>query len=236
MMKVTVRKIVLMMLALFVLTACPRLNPKVGQRTDNRAAKFDAYLAVELDPQRDEWQAPDRVIEAAGVGEGDVVAVTWAGPGYFVMPLAKAVGPTGTVYASDPDMTMLEKLKEKVTQAGLTNVKFIQGKVDDPQLPYSACDAVFVVNAQAYIDYPYAFFDNIRRGLKTGGKAVIVDWKERTKKGPEHKLRRPKKRIEEMLEGMGFSLLEDRDFLPYQYLLIYKVVEHYGEVGGHCGI
>ena len=224
------RIIVLAVVAILVLSGCPRRNPKVGLRKDSRAERLGAYMAEELDPSRDEWQKLDHVIKVVNITGGNTVAVTWAGPGYFVIPIAKAVGPTGTVYASDPNMDMLEKLKQKVNEAGPANVKYVLAKPEDPQLPFGEVDVAFVVNAQAYIDLPYAFFDNVRRGLKTGGKVVVIDWKERSKKGPEKELRRPTKQVIKILKGMDFKLVTDDDSLPYQYFVIFKVMERFGEV------
>ncbi len=219
----------------FLLAACPRTTPKVGLRKDNRAERMDSYVAEELDPSRGEWQAPERVIEAVGVRPGDKVAVAWAGAGYFIEPLSKAVGPEGVVYASDPDEAMIEKLKQEVKKKGLTNVKIIKSRLEDAQLPYGGVDIAFVVNSQVYIDLPYAFFDTLRRGVKTGGKLVVIDWRRRSRKGPDKKLRRKKKDMIEILEGMELELMSDHDFLPYQYFLIFRVVERYGEASSSCG-
>ncbi|MGH7887023.1 MAG: methyltransferase domain-containing protein, partial [Candidatus Binatia bacterium] len=52
---------------------------------------------------RDQWQQPDRVIATLKLRPGDQVADLGAGGGYFTFKLAKAVGPTGKVYAVDID-------------------------------------------------------------------------------------------------------------------------------------
>src|SRR4030095_12939357 len=52
---------------------------------------------------RDRWQQPDGVIEALRLRPGDRVADLGSGGGYFTFRLAKAVGPTGHVYAVDVD-------------------------------------------------------------------------------------------------------------------------------------
>src|SRR5574341_1008495 len=52
---------------------------------------------------RDGWQRPEEVLRAVGVRPGDHVADLGSGGGYFTFRLAKAVGPTGKVYAVDVD-------------------------------------------------------------------------------------------------------------------------------------
>ena len=214
--------------ATFLLPACPRLKPKVGVRHDDRPGRIDDYFLQELEPERDEWQLPDQVIDAIGVGNGDKVAVAWAGAGYFVIPLIQTVGPNGIVYASDPSDLLLARLKGVMGQEGITNVEFIQSLPDDPELPYATADVAMVVNAQAYIDLPYAFFDNLRRGMRTGGVVAVIDWRKNGPGWPDRKYRRSKKEIIEMMEGMEFELVADYKFLPFQYFLIFKVIERYG--------
>ena len=54
-----------------------------------------AYVARLTGPDRDAWQRPDEVLAALDVREGQVVADVGAGPGYFTVRLARAVGPRG---------------------------------------------------------------------------------------------------------------------------------------------
>jgi predicted methyltransferase len=53
-------------------------------------------------PGRDHWQHPDRVAGALGLHPGDRAADLGSGGGYFTYRLARAVGPSGAVYAVDP--------------------------------------------------------------------------------------------------------------------------------------
>ena len=56
---------------------------------------------------RDEEQKPDEVIRTMALKYGDIVADVGAGTGYFTRRLAKAVGPSGRVYAVDIQPEML---------------------------------------------------------------------------------------------------------------------------------
>src|SRR4051812_47057700 len=51
----------------------------------------------------DGWRQPDAVIAALGLSPGQVVADVGAGKGYLSGRLARAVGPTGRVVATDID-------------------------------------------------------------------------------------------------------------------------------------
>lgn len=216
------------MVSMLIITACPRPKPKSGTRSDARAAKLNEYLALELDPARDEWQKPEKIIEMLSVSKGDKVAVTFAGAGYFTMKLSEAVGSGGMVYASDPDEQILNLLNDKIKQAGAINVQTILSKPDDPQIPYGSVDIAFVVNTLPYVDLPYAFFDNVRRGIKSGGRLVVIDWRKGSKMGPKSKLRRSRGDVKKILLGMDLEFIAEHDILPYQYILVFKVVKRYG--------
>lgn len=231
--KATLISIIGLATASFIIMACPRLAPKAGLRSDTRleGKSVEGYFSTQLDPSRDGWQKPEKVVEAAGVGKGDIVAVPWAGAGYFLPYLSEAVGPEGVVYASEHNKKIMEKLRRRVEELGLANVRLIESRPEDPQVPYGQADFAFVVNAQAYIDLPYAFFDNLRRGMKTGGTLVVIDWKKNSKRGPEKKLRRPKDEVSHMLESMWMEPEADYQLLEYQYFIVFKVVSRYGKAG-----
>ena len=73
-------------------------------------------------PGRDEEQKPDEIIRTMGLKAGDVVADLGAGTGYFTRRLARAVAPTGLVYAVDIQPEMISLLKGNMEKAGIRNV------------------------------------------------------------------------------------------------------------------
>ena len=101
----------------------------------------------QLDPARAAWQKPDRVVEALGLRRGQVVAEIGSGPGYFTLRLARAVGPSGRVYAVDPEPAMLDALRARLRRDGVRNVTPILGLPDDPLLPSGAYRLALIVNA-----------------------------------------------------------------------------------------
>ncbi len=215
----------------FIIMACPRLTPKVGLRSDTRleGVSVDEFFAAQLASSRDARQKPEEVIEAAGVGKGDVVAVPWAGAGYFLPYLSEAVGPEGVVYASEHNEKIMERLRRRVEESGLDNVRLIDSRPEAPGTPYGKADFAFVVNAMAYLDLPYSFFDNLRRGMKTGGVLVVIDWKKDAKRGPKKKLKRKKDEVSDMLESMQMEPDADYKLLEYQYFIVFKVISQYGK-------
>ncbi len=81
--------------------------------------------------RRDEWQQPDKVLEAVRISRGMVIADVGAGDGYFAFKLAERVGAEGKVYATDIAEEPLGILREKITQNGTKNLATILGTEED---------------------------------------------------------------------------------------------------------
>ena len=69
------------------------------------------------------------------VQPGQSVCDLGCGNGYHTLPLAVAVGATGTVYAVEVQPEMLQLLAQRADRQHLANVKMVEGAVDDPKLP-----------------------------------------------------------------------------------------------------
>ena len=83
-------------------------------------------------PDRDEWQQPERVMDALGIADGAHVADLGAGGGWFTVRLATRVGPNGIVYAEDVQQPMIDSIKVvrkgKVRRAKLYYLRGRRGK------------------------------------------------------------------------------------------------------------
>jgi predicted methyltransferase len=125
--------------------------------------------------KRDVWQQPERVMDALGLRSGSRVADVGCGEGYFVMHLARRVGPSGIVYAVDLDESALEKVRDKAKRAGLENVRIVRSKPDNPMLPANDLDAVLMVNAYHEMREHDAMLQEIFVALRRGGRLGIID-------------------------------------------------------------
>ena len=75
------------------------------------------------------------IVEHLNVKPGMSVLDAGCGPGRLTLPLAEAVGPQGSVMALDLQEGMLSRVREKVQNAGLQNVEFLQAEIDSALLP-----------------------------------------------------------------------------------------------------
>lgn len=171
--------------------------------------------------RRDDWQQPDRVIRSLNMQPGDAVADLGSGSGYFTSRLAKAVGPTGRVYAVDIDAEMNRALQGRLKSEGIQNVEVINAKPDDPMLPANAVDLIFTSNTYHHIDNRVTYFANLRRYLRPKGRIAIIDFDRRSWLAGLWRHYTPAEFIKRELEQAGYRLQNDFDYLDRQSFLIF---------------
>jgi len=175
-------------------------------------------------PDRDEWQQPERVMDALSIADGSHVADLGAGGGWFTIRLARRVGPNGRVYAEDVQQPMIDAVDRRVKREGFRNVETILGGFTDPRLPVGAVQAALLVGVYGQIREPVVFLANVRRGLKPAGRLGIVDFKPGGfGPGPDDNRVSPDTIIRDAGQA-GLRLVSHERFLRYQYLLVFAPV------------
>ena len=176
-------------------------------------------LKRQLNPARKNWQKPDRVVRALGLRRGQMVAEIGAGPGYFTPLLARAVGPSGHVFAVDPEAQVLDVLRQRLSRFRVKNVTPVLGRDDDPLIPPGRCDVAVIINAYHHIHGAPAFLRRLAAVLPRGARVINVDWNEDSEFGPPPRRRVPRWRFLRDARRAGLRLVADRPLLPHQYFL-----------------
>jgi predicted methyltransferase len=140
-----------------------------------RAVAPIVSLAWGEETARDKLGEAADVIRIAGLKPGMAVADIGTGGGYFVLRLAPVVGPQGRVFAQDVSQTALNFVRQRVTAAKFTNVRYVRGGQSNARLPAASVDVALMVHMYHEIEQPYLLLDKLRRSLKPGGRVVIVD-------------------------------------------------------------
>jgi len=183
-----------------------------------------AYIARLEDPMRDGYQKPAEVVKALGIKEGEVIADIGAGSGYFSFPLARAVGPSGRVYAVDVNADMVRHMNRRIRDAKASNLVTVLCPFDDPLLADGAIDRVFICDTWHHIEGHPKYLGLLKKALKPGGQVVMVDFKkEKTPVGPPMEMRIERDDLVREMQANGFQLAAEHTFLEYQYFLIFKV-------------
>jgi SAM-dependent methyltransferase len=114
-------------------------------------------------------------VAVADLREGETVLDLGSGGGIDVLLSAKRVGPTGTAYGLDMTDEMLALAERNAQEAGVANVRFLKGLIEEIPLPDESIDVVIsncVVNLSPETE---KVFGEIARVLRPGGRVGITD-------------------------------------------------------------
>jgi predicted methyltransferase len=204
-----------------VANACAHRQERMPPRSQDRPLSYRIESFER--PERDSWQKPDQVVQALGLKNGDVVADIGAGTGYFTRRFARAVAPDGKVYAVDVAADVLGYLRERAEQEGLHNIVTIVSHEDDPMLPKNAVDLAFFCDTTHHIAERVTFYRAMSPGIKAHGRLAIIDYVPDASRHPhppeEHV---PRAQAIREAEETGFKFVQEFQFLPNQYFLLFE--------------
>ncbi len=173
-------------------------------------------------PSRAEWQKPYEVIELFGDVEGKTIMDLGAGSGYFTFRLARE---GAHVIAADVNEEfqdfIREKKQEKAFESLAGNIELRKVEYDDPLLEKEEVDGLLIVNTYHHIEDRVEYLRKTLKGIKPGGKLIIVDYKTGIPGGPpeHHKLGLDVASGE--VAQVGFSRITiDKEMLERQYVII----------------
>ncbi len=174
------------------------------------------YAHTLEDPGRDAWQRPHEVIMALKLRPTEVVADLGAGTGYFSRRLARHAG---KVLAVDVD----EKLLAIAAKGAPKNLETLLAALDNPRLAPASVDTVFICDVAHHIANRAAYWPQVVKALKPGGRVVLIDFENRaTAAGPAAEYRISRDEMVAEMAAAGLKLKREHKMLDQQYFLEFE--------------
>jgi predicted methyltransferase len=126
-----------------------------------------------------------RLVTALKLDAGQTVADIGAGRGQLTVALAREVGPSGRVYATELDVARLRDIRKATDSARLKNVSVIEARATRTNLPERCCDALVLRRVYHHFSEPHLMNASLRQSLKPGGLLAVIDFEPDSVESPD---------------------------------------------------
>ena len=164
----------------------------------------------------------DEVVAAMQLKAGQTVADIGAGTGLLSVPVAKAVGPRGRVFAVEIDAGFFPSIKKRADDNGVTNIQTVLGSFTDPKLPVTTVDLAFFHDVLHHVDRRGEYLKTLAKYIAPGGRIFVVDFE--GGKGPhvqQPELQVSREQLAEWMKDAGFTLVGDAKLFDDKFVLTF---------------
>ena len=174
--------------------------------------------------RQDRLRDPDAVVAALNVRPGMVVGDLGPGAGHFTLRLARAVEPSGVVYALDASPGTLDDLRRAADDRGITTLRAVLVPRDRLEIP-EPVDLLLVSATYHHLPNPPRYFADARQHLQPGARVAILEsrregllerWRGRHGSSPE--------RVQRDMAEAGYRLTETHDLVRGHWFGLFEVV------------
>jgi len=153
----------------------------------------------------------NKVIKTSQVGKGMKIADLGCGQfGFFVFPLAQAVGKDGTIYAIDILKNNLQSIIKRAKSDNLKQVKSIWSNLEvfrGTKIESNSLDMAFLINTLHQSSKRIEIIREAFRLLKKNGQLVIIDWEDNAlSMGPGTSKLINKEALKARAKNLGFNI------------------------------
>lgn len=207
---------------------CRETEPSKNEQIDVKVTSDDEVFDNHNDDDihsnvgRAIWQKPGLVIEKLGDISDKTIADIGAGTGYFSLRLSRKakkviaieIEPTLINYIDSSKVSLPDSLKDRLeTRLALP---------ENPKLTTDEVDIILIINTIAYIEDLPKYLNTLKKGLKKGGKVMIIDYKMKRLpiNAPPKSERIYLDKIEDMMVDAGYEVIQTDDTsLDFQYII-----------------
>jgi 2-polyprenyl-3-methyl-5-hydroxy-6-metoxy-1,4-benzoquinol methylase len=196
--------------AALVLTALAGAVVSAGQLAGRPADEWTARLER---PERIAALKIDYIIASLALKPGQNVADIGAGPGILSVPMAKAVGPGGKVYAVEIDKDYFPHVTKRAEADHVTNVVNVLGAFTDPKLPARDIDVALFHDVLHHIEDRAGYLKATAKYVKPNGRIAIVELPATGSHKDEPSLIVTRDQVARWMADAGFSQVQAFDGL-----------------------
>jgi SAM-dependent methyltransferase len=219
------------------------LNPPVSATTDeshyqmitpSRDGTGKLYMGREIShvmghlgagwlerPSREREERTDLLIQNMGLKDTDSVVDLGAGTGYFSFPIAQQLS-AGKVLAIDIEPEMLKRIEQRKTVSGIQNIETVLASKTNPNIPADSVDVVLLVDAYHEFSHPREVMAAVSRGLKPGGRVILVEYRGEDRKVPIKRLHKmTQQQAKKELNAVGLRWQRTDQYLPQQHVMVF---------------
>jgi ubiquinone/menaquinone biosynthesis C-methylase UbiE len=172
-------------------------------------------------PSREREERTDLLIKNMDLSTDDVVVDLGAGTGYFSFPMAAKVL-EGKVFAVDIQEEMLAIIEQSKAERHVENMVTILAIETDPNIPPLSTDVVLMVDAYHEFSYPYEVMAAVVKGLKPGGRVVLVEYRGEDRSVPIKRLHKmTQQQVKKEMQAVGLQWLKTDNYLPQQHVMTF---------------
>ena len=173
------------------------------------------------------WPDPAGVLEKVGLRAGMSAIDLCAGDGWFTLPIAKTAS---HVTAIDIDAALLDVMRQRLKEGGVTNCDFVKGDAYDIANLSAPVDFVFMANAFHGVPDRLRLMKAVRDAMKPNGIFAIVNWHKRPRdettvlgepRGPATELRLSADEMLQSVRDGGLSPTTIIEVPPYHYGVVF---------------
>ncbi len=172
---------------------------------------------------REREEACSRMLTELKLRSGMSVCDLGCGNGFYSLQMAELVGADGQVFAVDIQTQMLDMLRRRCEEQGVTNVSPILGSVHDPRLPKSSLDLILLVDVYHEFSHPVLMMQAMRRALKPTGVVALLEYRGEDPEVPIKPLHKmTKEQAIKEFTANGFRVRRQFDKLPWQHMIFFE--------------
>jgi ubiquinone/menaquinone biosynthesis C-methylase UbiE len=170
---------------------------------------------------REQEERTDLLVENMNLKPTDVVVDLGAGTGYFSFPMARRLT-RGKLLAVDIQPEMLTLIQQGKEQLNIDNIQTILATETQANIPIGSADVVLLVDAYHEFSHPWEVMESVVKGLKSGGRIVLVEYRGEDRNVPIKRLHKmTQKQAKKEMQAVGLVWQQTDNYLPQQHVMIF---------------